>query len=104
MGSFKVPARGVAEQANLSHLWANNSVMWEEEDEQLVRVFRFNNFVDAFAFMTKVALTAEKLDHHPNWSNSYNEVTIRLSTHEAEDTITDKDHFLAAAIDNIYGD
>lgn len=78
--------------------------MWEEEDDQLVRVFRFNNFVDAFAFMTKVAMTAEKLNHHPDWSNKYNEVSIRLGTHEAEDTITDKDHFLAAAIDNIYGD
>jgi 4a-hydroxytetrahydrobiopterin dehydratase len=78
--------------------------MWEEEEDQLVREFRFQNFVDAFAFMTKVAMTAEKLNHHPNWTNSYNVVTIRLGTHDAGDTITDKDHFLAAAIDNIYGD
>lgn len=78
--------------------------MWEEEDEQLIRTFRFNNFVDAFAFMTKVAMTAEKLNHHPTWTNTYNEVIIKLGTHDAADTITDKDHFLAAAIDNIYGD
>ncbi len=81
-----------------------NSAMWEEEEDRLVRVFRFNNFIDAFAFMTKVALTAEKLGHHPDWSNSYNEVRIRLGTHEGEEPITDKDHFLAAAIDNIFGD
>lgn len=78
--------------------------MWEEENDQLVRVFRFNNFIDAFAFMTKVAMTAEKVNHHPTWTNTYNEVSIRLGTHDADDTITDKDHFLAAAIDNIFGD
>ena len=78
--------------------------MWEEEEHQLVRAFRFNNFMEAFAFMTKVAMIAEKLNHHPDWSNNYNVVTIKLGTHEAEDTVTDKDHFFAAAIDNVYGD
>ncbi len=80
--------------------------MWQEEDEQLVRVFRFNSFVEAFAFMTKVAMTAEKLNHHPDWSNNNNIVTVRLGdpSRDTDDTITDKDHFFAAAIDNIYGD
>jgi 4a-hydroxytetrahydrobiopterin dehydratase len=54
--------------------------------------------------MTKVALTAEKLNHHPTFINTYGDVTIKLSTHEGEEPVTDKDHFLAAAIDNIYGD
>ena len=77
--------------------------MWEIEDDQLSRTFKFNSFVEAFAFMTKIALTAEKLAHHPTFINTYGDVTIRLSTHEAGE-VTDKDHFLAAAIDNIYGD
>ena len=77
--------------------------MWELDEEQLSRTFKFDNFVEAFAFMTKVALTAEKLSHHPTFINTYGDVTIRLSTHD-EGKVTDKDHFIAAAIDNIYGD
>lgn len=78
--------------------------MWETEEERLSRTFKFNSFVEAFAFMTKIALTAERLAHHPTFINTYNEVIIRLGTHEAGGEVTDKDHFLAAAIDNIYGD
>ncbi len=78
--------------------------MWVLEDDQLQRTFKFDSFIEAFAFMTKVALTAEKLNHHPTFINTYGDVTIRLGTHEAGDEVTDKDHFLAAAIDNIYGD
>jgi len=73
--------------------------MWKEEDNQLKRTFEFSNFVEAFAFMTKVALLAEKADHHPSWSNVYNKVEIALSTHDAGDIVTDKDRALAEAID-----
>ncbi len=73
--------------------------MWKEEDNQLKRTFEFADFVEAFAFMSKVALIAEKMDHHPNWSNVYNTVEIALSTHSAGDVVTDKDRELAAAID-----
>ncbi|MGX5819930.1 4a-hydroxytetrahydrobiopterin dehydratase [Chitinophaga lutea] len=76
--------------------------MWQEKNRQLYRAFRFPDFRDAFAFMTKVALTAEKMDHHPTWTNTYNQVEIWLSTHSAGDVVTDKDHALAAAIDKIF--
>ena len=61
----------------------------------------FKDFSEAFAFMTRVALLAEKLNHHPNWSNSWNKVEISLSTHDAGDIVTGKDRELAAAIDEL---
>ena len=75
--------------------------MWQEQDNQLTRSFDFADFSEAFAFMTRVALIAEKMDHHPWWSNVYNQVTIKLSTHDAGNTVTDKDRELAKAIDNL---
>ena len=69
----------------------------------LLRTFTFSDFSEAFAFMTRVALIAEKENHHPDWSNVYNRVTIKLSTHDAGNTITEKDRKLAAAIDKIAG-
>ena len=75
--------------------------MWQEQDNQLVRDFKFADFNEAFAFMTRVALIAEKMNHHPWWSNVYNQLTIKLSTHDAGNTVTDKDRKLAAAIDKI---
>ena len=75
--------------------------MWEEDQHQLVRKFQFRDFMEAFGFMMKVAMLAEKMDHHPYWSNEYNQVEIRLSTHDAGNIITDKDRRLAAAIDQL---
>ncbi|GAB3712090.1 hypothetical protein GCM10027592_50290 [Spirosoma flavus] len=75
--------------------------MWQEKDNQLVRSFKFSDFSEAFAFMTRVALIAEKMDHHPWWSNVYNEITIKLSTDDAGNVVTDKDRKLADAIDKI---
>ncbi len=77
--------------------------MWKEENNQLKRSFEFANFIEAFGFMTKIALIAEKMDHHPNWSNVYNKVDIALCTHDAGNTVTEKDRKLAAAIDKVYG-
>lgn len=74
---------------------------WKEEDNKLKKTFAFNDFVEAFGFMTRVAIIAEKMDHHPNWSNVYNSVSIELCTHDAGDVVTDKDHRLAAAIDEV---
>ncbi|UXP34135.1 4a-hydroxytetrahydrobiopterin dehydratase [Reichenbachiella agarivorans] len=73
--------------------------MWTEENNKLVKTFKFKNFIEAFGFMTKVAIVAEKMDHHPEWSNVYNKVVIQLCTHDAGDIITDKDKALAQAID-----
>ena len=73
--------------------------MWKEENNKLYKKFTFKNFSEAFAFMTKVALAAEKMDHHPLWTNVYNEVEIWLNTHSAGDTVTEKDKQLAKKID-----
>lgn len=73
--------------------------MWTEENNSLQQTFTFKNFSESFAFMTRVALLAEQHDHHPEWSNIYNKVTIILRTHEAGNTVTDKDKKLAEAID-----
>ena len=75
--------------------------MWMEKDNKLKAEFLFDNFVDAFAFMTKVAMLAEKMDHHPNWSNVYNKVFIELSTHDSGDIVTDRDYQLAKEIDKL---
>jgi 4a-hydroxytetrahydrobiopterin dehydratase len=75
--------------------------MWQEEDNKLKKSFEFKNFNEAFGFMTRVALIAEKMDHHPWWSNVYNQVSIELTTHDAGNTVTDRDRKLAAAIDKV---
>lgn len=72
---------------------------WIEQNDKLQRNFKFNDFSEAFAFMTRVALIAEKMDHHPEWSNVYNSVHISLNTHSAGGKVTEKDRKLAAAID-----
>ncbi|MBC3785758.1 4a-hydroxytetrahydrobiopterin dehydratase [Spirosoma utsteinense] len=77
--------------------------MWQELDNQLTRDFTFADFSEAFAFMTRVALAAEKMDHHPWWSNVYNQVTIKLSTHDAGNVVTEKDRALAGIIDKLAG-
>lgn len=75
--------------------------MWIEKDNVLEKTFEFRNFSEAFAFMTRVALESEKMNHHPWWSNVYNKVEIRLSTHDAGNVVTEKDHKLAANIDKL---
>ena len=75
--------------------------MWKEENNTLTKTFEFPNFTEAFAFMTKVAFVAEKMEHHPNWSNVYNKVVISLCTHDAGDIVTERDHDLADAIDEL---
>jgi len=73
--------------------------MWQETDNGLFKKFVFKDFSAAFAFMTRVALAAEKMDHHPRWTNVWNTVEIWLSTHDAGDRITEKDRSLAKQID-----
>lgn len=82
--------------------------MWQEvkssenkQESMLVKTFTFSNFIEAFAFMTKVALLAEKANHHPEWTNVYNKVVIKLSTHDAGNVVTDKDRKLAEDIDQL---
>lgn len=75
--------------------------MWQETDNKLYKKFEFKNFSEAFAFMTRVALEAEKMDHHPLWTNVYNQVEIWLYTHSAGNVVTEKDKKLAEKIDKL---
>jgi len=74
--------------------------MWEEKNNKLYKKFQFKDFSEAFSFMTRVALAAEKMDHHPKWTNEYNTLEIWLSTHDAGDIVTEKDKKLASIIDS----
>lgn len=74
--------------------------MWEEKNNQLYKKFTFKDFSEAFSFMTRVALAAEKMDHHPKWTNEYNELEIWLCSHDAGNKVTEKDHKLAEQIDS----
>jgi 4a-hydroxytetrahydrobiopterin dehydratase len=75
--------------------------MWTKENNSLKKTFTFKDFNEAFGFMTRVALAAEKMDHHPYWVNVYNRVEITLNTHSAGDIVTEKDKKLASQIDKI---
>ena len=75
--------------------------MWKQVENELVKNFEFNDFSEAFAFMTRVALLAEIHNHHPWWCNVYNKVTIKLTTHDAGNKVTEKDRNLAKAIDKL---
>ena len=74
--------------------------MWEEINNQLVKKFEFRNFSEAFGFMTRIALVAEKMDHHPEWRNVYRTVEVTLSTHDAGG-VTQKDVELAVLLEGL---
>lgn len=78
--------------------------MWKEENNALIKEFTFKDFVSAFAWMTQAAIWAEKMNHHPEWSNVWNKVTVKLSTHDAGDIVTEKDRSLAAKMDELFND
>jgi 4a-hydroxytetrahydrobiopterin dehydratase len=73
--------------------------MWKEENDSLYKKFEFKDFSEAFGFMTRVALEAEKMNHHPKWTNVYNRVEFWLNTHDAGDKVTERDKKLAQKID-----
>ena len=75
---------------------------WKEENNTLNATFEFKNFSQAFAFMTEVAIAAEKMNHHPDWHNVYNTVEFKLSTHDAGDVVTEKDKTLSERISAIF--
>jgi 4a-hydroxytetrahydrobiopterin dehydratase len=77
------------------------TTMWEEKNNALYKKFTFRDFSEAFGFMTRVAMAAEKMNHHPLWTNVYNQVEIWLNTHDAGDLVTDKDRQLSAKIDKL---
>ncbi len=75
---------------------------WKEDNNKLTARFEFTDFKQAFAFMTEVAFHAETQNHHPEWSNVYNTVKIILSTHDAGNIVTEKDHRLAETISQVF--
>lgn len=75
---------------------------WEEKNNSLYRKLEFKDFSEAFAFMTRVAMIAEKMNHHPKWTNVWNTVEVWLSTHDAGDVVTDRDRKLAEKIDLLF--
>lgn len=76
---------------------------FKESNNKLVAEFKLKDFTQAWAFMSEIAIHAKKQNHHPNWSNVYNNVTIELTTHDAGNTLTEKDRKLAEKIDELYG-
>ncbi len=89
---------GEEKEAALAALAALPHWRWDEARRGIARSLRFRDFSEAFAFMTRVALAAEKADHHPDWSNSWNRVEISLTTHSAGG-LTRRDIELAKSID-----
>ncbi len=88
----------LSEAAREQALSSLNGWVYDAAADAIGRNFKFVDFSEAFGFMARVALAAQQADHHPDWSNSFNKVSIRLSTHSAGG-LTDKDVELAAAID-----
>lgn len=78
--------------------WVASNPGWELDDQAMVKSLTFADFATAFGFMTRIAIIAERMDHHPEWSNVYNRVDVRLTTHDAGG-ITELDFALAEAID-----
>ncbi|MCK9280652.1 MAG: 4a-hydroxytetrahydrobiopterin dehydratase [Melioribacteraceae bacterium] len=81
-------------------LFLEKHTKWSIKKDKLSREFEFNDFVQAFGFMAQAAIIAESLDHHPDWSNSYNKVKVELATHDAGG-ITSLDFNLASKMDSI---
>ena len=88
-------------KAEVKEFLSANLKSWSFDGTYISRNFKFSDFVNAFAFMTSVALKAEKADHHPDWSNVYNTVNIKLNSHDTRG-ITQLDFDLAATIDKLF--
>ena len=96
--SEKLTSEKIKDQ--LADLNATTSKHWELTGAKIKKTFKFDDFLEAFGFMTKVAILAEKHNHHPEWSNVYNTVEIELTTHDA-DGLSCKDFELAKAIESV---
>ncbi len=88
-------------KSEVTEILSVKSKNWQSDGDSIKRDFKFKTFVEAFSFMTAVALKAESMGHHPDWSNVYNTVKIKLNTHDANG-ITELDFELANTIDSIF--
>ena len=77
------------------------SNQWLLENSKLIRSFKFKNFIITFNFMNEIALVAEEINHHPTWTNSYNQLEITLWTHDTN-SLSKLDYLLAKRIDKLY--
>ncbi|HCS21529.1 MAG TPA: pterin-4-alpha-carbinolamine dehydratase [Bacteroidetes bacterium] len=76
--------------------------MWKEENNALERTYEFKTFVAAIAFMVNAAMYIDQMNHHPEWMNVYNKVIVKLQSHDAGNTVTEKDRELAKVLDKVY--
>ncbi|MBI1223290.1 MAG: pterin-4-alpha-carbinolamine dehydratase [Bacteroidetes bacterium] len=76
--------------------------MWKEENNALIKEYEFKTFVAAIAFMVNAAMHIEQMNHHPEWTNVYNRVQVKLQTHDAGNIVTEKDRALASLLDSVY--
>jgi 4a-hydroxytetrahydrobiopterin dehydratase len=76
--------------------------LWKEENQVLIKTFTFATFEDAMSFMQQASTYISKIDHHPTWTNTYNRLEVRLTTHDAGNKVTEKDRNLAKYLDEIY--
>ena len=76
--------------------------MWTTTEKSMEAILTFTDFKSAFSFMTEVAFVAEQMNHHPEWTNTWNRVAINLTTHSAGNVVTEKDLILAKIIEEIY--
>jgi len=76
--------------------------LWKEENQVLIKTFTFATFEDAMSFMQQASTYISNIDHHPTWTNTYNRVEVRLTTHDAGNKVTEKDRNLAKYLDEIY--
>lgn len=74
---------------------------WKEEQNAISKTFVFEDFAEAISWMVKASFAIEKLNHHPEWTNVYNKVMVKLTTHDAGNTLTEKDRQLAIALDAV---
>ncbi|MCG6897507.1 MAG: 4a-hydroxytetrahydrobiopterin dehydratase [Thiocapsa sp.] len=100
MTSSRLDSRAI--EAALSELNAAAASPWSLNGEKLHKIFQFRDFVDAFGFMSRVALVAEAMNHHPDWCNVYNRVLVDLSTHDAGG-LTALDFTLARRMEDLAG-
>jgi len=75
---------------------------WKEENQVLLKTFTFASFEEAMQFMQKAAPFISETDHHPTWSNTYNRVEVKLTTHDAGNKVTEKDYNLSRILDEVY--
>lgn len=95
--------RGMSKPLSADQIAAATAALprWSFERDALAKRFKFGSFREAMSFMVRVAFEAEEMNHHPEWTNVYNQVAIRLNTHDAGGKVTEKDVALAQRIQKI---